>query len=146
MFFDGVGNQFDQSFYVVNKMVRVKYKRKGFLGRLKIKKKIEEKRFIELFIEQMVFGIFKVFGDYVLLGLNYKSVRVIEMIIVDEIVQQVFERYLFFREKVLDYVFCDVIGYFIKRIGSVSNVEEDVDKWIIEYVRVISDKEKFFVF
>lgn len=43
-------------------------------------------------------------------------------------------------------MFCDVIGYFIKRIGSVSNVEEDVDKWIIEYVRVISDKEKFFVF
>lgn len=94
----------------------------------------------------MVFGIFKVFGDYVLLGLNYKSVRVIEMIIVDEIVQQVFERYLLFREKVLDYVLCDVIGYFIKRMGSVSNVEEDVDKWITEYVRVISDKEKFFVF
>lgn len=34
----------------------------------------------------MVLGIFKVFGDYVLFGLNYKSVRVIEMIIVEEIV------------------------------------------------------------
>lgn len=36
-------------------------------------------------------------------------------------------------------MFCDVIGYFIKRKDNVKNVEEDVDKWEIEYVRVISD-------
>lgn len=70
------------------------------------------------------------------------------MIIVDEIVQQVLERYFLTSEKVLDYVLCDVIGYFIKKMGdeNVINLEEDVDKWIVEYVRVISDKEKFFVF
>ena len=143
MFFDGAGNQSDQSSHAANKMARAKHKRKGSLGRLKIKKKGEEKAHTELSTEQMAPGILKVFGDHVSPGSNYKSVRATEMTAADEIVQQALERYSLSREKASDYVLCDVIGYFTKRTGSVSNPEEDADiKWITEYARVISDKEK----
>ncbi|XP_078347345.1 ras-associating and dilute domain-containing protein-like isoform X2 [Oculina patagonica] len=142
MFFDGVGNQSDQSSHAANKMARSKHKRKGSLGRLKIKKKGEEKTHTELSTEQMAPGILKVFGDHVSPGSNYKSVRATEMTAADEIVQQALERYSLSREKASDYVLCDVIGYFTKRTGSVKSPEEDADKWITEYARVISDKEK----
>lgn len=142
MFFDGAGNQSDQSSHAANKMARAKHKRKGSLGRLKMKKKGEEKTHTELSTEQMAPGILKVFGDHVSPGSNYKSVRATEMTTADEIVQQALERYSLSREKASDYVLCDVIGYFTKRTGSVSNAEEDADKWITEYARVISDKEK----
>lgn len=143
MFFDGAGNQTDQSSHAANKMARTKHKRKGSLGRLKIKKKGEEKTHTELSTEQMAPGILKVFGDHVSPGSNYKSVRATEMTAADEIVQQALDRYSLTRENASDYVLCDVIGYFTKRTGSVSSpTEEDADKWITEYARVISDKEK----
>ena len=142
MFFDGAGNQSDQSSHAANKMARAKQKRKGSLSRLKIKKKTAEKAHTELSTEQMAPGILKVFGDHVSPGSNYKSVRATEMTTADEIVQQALERYSLTREKASDYVLCDVIGYFTKRKRSVSNAEEDTDKWITEYARLISDKEK----
>lgn len=144
MFFDGGGNQPDQSSHAAHKMARTKHKRKGSLGRLKMKKKEVEKVHTELSTEQLAPGILKVFGDHVSPGSNYKSVRATEMTTADEIVQQALERYSLTREKASDYVLCDVIGYFTKRTGStnVKNPGEDADKWETEYARVISDKEK----
>lgn len=142
MFFDGAGNQPDQSSHAAGKMARAKHKRKGSLGRLKIKKKSDEKPHTELSTEQMAPGILKVFGDHVSPGSNYKSVRATEMTTADEIVQQALERYSLSEEKASDYVLCDVIGYFTKRTGSIKKPEEDADKWETEYARVISDKEK----
>ena len=144
MFFDGGGNQTDQSAHAAQKMARTKHKRKGSLGRLKIKKKEAEKVHTELSTEQLAPGILKVFGDHVSPGSNYKSVRATEMTTADEIVQQALERYSLTSEKASDYILCDVIGYFTKRTGSltVKNSGEDADKWITEYARVISDKEK----
>ena len=143
MFFDGVGNQTDQSAHAAQKMARTKHKRKGSLGRLR-KKKDTEKVHTELSTEQLAPGILKVFGDHVSPGSNYKSVRATEMTTAEEIVQQALERYSFTTEKASDYVLCDVIGYFTKKTGSVNikNPEEDADKWVTEYARVISDKEK----
>lgn len=144
LFFDGDGHQSDQSAHAAQKMARTKHKRKGSLGRLKIKKKEVEKVHTELSTEQLAPGILKVFGDHVSPGSNYKSVRATEMTTADEIVQQALERYSLTNEKASDYILCDVIGYFTKKTGSVNakTSEEDADKWVTEYARVISDKEK----
>ena len=144
MFFDGVGSHPDQSSHAAHKMARTRHKRKGSLGRLKIKKKEAEKNHTELSTEQLAPGILKVFGDHVSPGSNYKSVRATELTSADEIVKQALERYSLTTEKASDYVLCDVIGYFAKRTGDVNvkNPEEDADKWETEYARVISDKEK----
>ena len=141
MFFDGAGNQPDQSSHAANKTARSKHKRKGSLGRLK-KKKADQNTTTELSTEQMAPGILKVFGDHVSPGSNYKSVRATEMTTAEEIVQQALERYSLSTEKASDYVLCDVIGYFTKRKDNVKNAEEDADKWETEYARVISDQEK----
>lgn len=141
MFFDGAGNQPDQSSHAANKTARSKHKRKGSLGRLK-KKKADQNTTTELSTEQMAPGILKVFGDHVSPGSNYKSVRATEMTTAEEIVQQALERYSLSTEKASDYLLCDVIGYFTKRKGNVKNAEEDADKWETEYARVISDQEK----
>ena len=141
MFFDGAGNQPDQSSHAANKTARSKHKRKGSLGRLK-KKKTDQNTTTELSTEQMAPGILKVFGDHVSPGSNYKSVRATEMTTAEEIVQQALERYSLSTEKASDYVLCDVIGYFTKRKDNVKNAEEDADKWETEYARVISDQEK----
>ena len=144
LFFDGGGNQTDKSAHAAQKMARTKHKRKGSLGRLKIKKKEAEKVHTELSTEQLAPGILKVFGDHVSPGSNYKSVRATEMTTADEIVQQALERYSLTSEKASDYILCDVIGYFTKKTGSVTvkNSGQDADKWITEYARVVSDKEK----
>lgn len=144
MFFDGSGNQTDQSSHAAQKAARTKHKRKASLGRMKVKKKDAENAHTELSTEQLAPGILKVFGDHVSPGSNYKSVRATEMTTADEIVQQALERYSLTTEKASDYVLCDVIGYFTKRTGSMNakNSEEDADKWETEYARVISDKEK----
>lgn len=144
MFFDGGGHETDQSARAAQKMARTKHKRKGSLGRLRIKKKEAAKNHTELSTEQLAPGILKVFGDHVSPGSNYKSVRATEMTTADEIVQQALERYSLTSEKASDYVLCDVIGYFTKKMGdkNATNSEEDADKWIVEYARVISDKEK----
>lgn len=145
LFFDGSSSQTDQSARAKQKVAQTKHKRRGSLGRLKIKKKEAEKLHAELSTEKLAPGILKVFGDHVSPGSNYKSVRASELTTADEIVQQALERYALSNEKSCDYILCDVIGYFTKTVDGTVNekpAKENAEKWLAEYSRVISDKEK----
>ncbi|XP_074638048.1 ras-associating and dilute domain-containing protein-like [Acropora palmata] len=145
IFFDGGSSQTDQSARAKQKVAQTKHKRRGSLGRLKIKKKEAEKLHAELSTEKLAPGILKVFGDHVSPGSNYKSVRATELTTADEIVQQALERYALTNEKSSDYILCDVIGYFTKTMDGTNNektAKQNAKKWLAEYSRLISDKEK----